>query len=104
MIEIRVKIQQRGREFSVLIKDKKVYYKDIAWAGPIQWFPQDPEAAKIIRESRNKIPMYVIDLLRLTPAEIAEYEVSKEDEVKLMGICIDDIRKKGYEILEVKKT
>jgi hypothetical protein len=85
--------------YEIIIKDKKVFYRDRKTSYPIQMIPKDPRVCKMILTSRNRIDSNLIKQFDLTKAETEEYESAvaqgRDCEETLAKICKKDCLKSG---------
>lgn len=80
--------------YEIIIKGRKVFYRDRKTGNPIQMIPKDKRVCKMILTSRNRIDKKLIEQFELTKEEQKEYEgaITEED---LAKICKKDCLKNG---------
>jgi len=89
-----------GRDiFNIYVDGEEVWYADRKWDKGIRCVPKDKDFIKKVKESRNKMPAFLVDLFNLTQAEKKEYEEAKESEEKLAEIVIKDCKRLGAKML-----
>ena len=97
--------KRQGQYFFIIIKDRTVSYGDDKqiklWGGPLQYLPHDPKVMLRIDMSRNRIPQWYKELLRVSPEDQAEYDSAKTDE-ELKLIVIKDCRNKQCKLIDEK--
>ena len=81
--------------FVVTIDNHVILYWDkkegALWGGSLQYLPPDPASRMKIINSRNKIPAYFLDLLKVSEDELKEFETAKTDE-ELKKLVIRDAK------------
>ena len=84
--------------YEVIIKGKKVLYKDRKLPQPVQMIPMDKRIKNMILKSRNRIDKNLIEQFKLTKTEQEEYDKvikeGKEIEERLSEICKKDCQKR----------
>lgn len=97
--------EKNGQYFNITIENKKILYWDKLqgklWGGPLQYLPPDPSNPTKIMLSRNKIPTYFKDLLKITEEEMKEFENAKDDN-ELKEIVLRDTKKNGCKLIDLK--
>ena len=100
MIILTAKAQ--GSYFNITIDGKVIKYWDEKhgklWGGPLQYLPEDPKAIATIKMSRNKIPSFYIQLLKVSKEELEEFEKA-QGEKELRDLVVKDLKKNGCEIV-----
>lgn len=101
----KIMFAKNNEFFIITIDNKKILYYDklegALWGGPLQYLPPDPEAAKKIAMSRNKIPVHFINMLKIPKEELAEFENAKDDD-ELKELVIRDCRHHGCKMVDIK--
>jgi len=92
MIKLLFSINREPMNF--IVKDREIYYSDRRWNNWIRCVPQPENFIKIVTLSRNRIPMAIANMFRLTPEEMKEYEEAKTED-NLADIIIKDAKSKG---------
>ena len=77
-----------------IVKDREIYYTDKKFGSWVRCIPAPENFIKIVSLSRNRIPTYLINLFKMTPEEMKEYEESKTEQ-DLADIIIRDAKSKG---------
>lgn len=89
--------------FNIKIEDKRIYYYDRKmgklWGKALQFLPRDSTVENTIIMSRGKIPKQMLEFLRVTPEDQAEYDSAKTD-VDLRELVIKDCKKMGCTLVE----
>ena len=103
---IKMMFERNKQYFIITIDNKRVLYWDklqgAVWGTSLQYLPPDPSMSKKIIMSRNKIPANFIELLKVTPEELAEFNNAKDDE-ELKVIVLRDCKKHGINLVEEMK-
>jgi len=85
--------------YEIIIKGKKVFYRDRKTGQPIQMIPKDKRVCKMILTSRNRIDKRLIEQFDLTKKEQIEYDEAiksgRDMELRLAEICKKDCLKNG---------
>jgi len=85
--------------YEIIIRDKKLYYRDRKTHQPIQMIPKDPRVCRMILTSRNRIDSNLIKQFDLTKEEQEEYDTAissgENCEELLAKICKKDCLKNG---------
>lgn len=92
MIRLAFSINREPMNF--IVKGREIYYSDRRWNNWIRCIPQPENFMKIVALSRNRIPMAIANLFKLTPEEMKEYENAKTEN-DLADIIIRDAKSKG---------
>jgi hypothetical protein len=108
MIKLVFSINREPMNF--IVKDREIYYTDRRWGSWVRCVPPPENFIKVVSLSRNRIPSYLINLFKMTPEEIKEYEGAKTEQ-ELAEIIIRDAKSKGCifvnqtkELLEEENT
>ena len=90
--------------YKIIIKGKKVFYKDRKIPQPIQMIPVDPRVQKMILTSRNRIDKKLTSQFKLTEEEQKEYNKAikegKDVEKRLAEICKKDALSQRSKLLK----
>lgn len=93
--------------YEIIIRDKKVFYRDRKTIQPIQMIPKDPRVCKMILTSRNRIDKKLIEQFDLTKEEQEEYDLATSQgddcEEVLAKICKKDCLKQGSVLQKEEK-
>lgn len=84
-----------------IIKDMEIFYSDRRWGSWIRCMPPPENFIKVVSQSRNRIPMTLINMFKFTDEEVKEWKEAK-DEQALADIIIKDAKSKGC--IFVKQT
>jgi hypothetical protein len=102
---IKLLFEKNSQYFLITIDNKKIYYWDKLegkiWGGPLQYLPPDPKVRMKIILSRNKIPANMVELLKILPEELKEFEDAKDD-MELRDIVLRDTQRKGCKLVDMK--
>lgn len=79
---------------SFIIIDKKIYYTDRKLKALIRVLPKPKNLIRVIQNSRNRVPMFLLNLFNFTPEEMKEYEEAKTPD-DLANIIVRDGAKNG---------
>ena len=85
---IKLVFSYNREPMNFIIKDRDIYYTDRRWGSWVRCVPPPENFIKIVSLSRNRIPSYLINLFKMTPEEIKEYEEAKTEE-ELANIIIE---------------
>lgn len=77
-----------------LVKDREIYYTDRKFGNWVRCVPEPDNFIKMVSHSRNRIPMYIANIFKLTPEEKEEYDAVKTED-ELADIIIRDAKSKG---------
>ena len=90
--------------YEIIIRGKKVFYRDRKTKQPIQMIPIDPRVQKMILTSRNRIDKKLTSQFQLTKEEQKEYDEAiksdKDIEKRLAEICKKDALKQRSKLLK----
>lgn len=93
--------------FWVYINGKTVHFWDDKngkiWGGPIQLFPKCEDNIKRIINSRNKIPLDMIQFAVPNDAELAEWSNAKDEEEVYRIILFDLSKSCGKPLKEIRE-
>lgn len=91
---IRLAFNYNREPMNFIIKDREIYYTDRKWGSWVRCIPPPVNFIKTVSLSRNRIPTYLINLFKITPEEMKEYEEAKTEQA-LADIIIKDAKSKG---------
>lgn len=95
-------IFSKNRELlNFIVIKKEIFYTDYKWGKWIRILPKDKNLLLQIRNSRNRIPLFLSELFNLSKEENREYEKAK-GENELMDIIIKDAKLNGCLLVESK--
>lgn len=77
-----------------IVKGREIYYTDRKFGNWVRCIPAPENFIKIVSLSRNRIPSYLVNLFKLTPEEMKEYDAAQNEE-QLAEIIIRDAKSKG---------
>lgn len=77
-----------------VIFNHSIFYTDRKLKALIRILPKPKNLIRVIQNSRNRVPMFLLDLFKFTPEEMQEYENAKTNE-DLANIIIKDGAKNG---------
>jgi len=97
---------EKNKEYFLITIDKKqIFYWDrlqgALWKTSLRYLPPDPANTLKIINSRNRIPNYFLELLKIPKEELKEFEDAKDDK-ELMELVIRDAKKNMCKIIDVK--
>ncbi len=102
---IKLMFERNNQFFIITIDKKKILYWDKIqnglWGGPLQYLPPDPSTNLKIDMSRNRIPAYFKEMLKITAEELKEFDNAK-DEKELMELVVRDCKKNGCKLVDTK--
>lgn len=103
---IKMLFEKQNQFFIITIEKKIIKYWDKAngtlWGGPLQYLPPDySNNIKKINSSRNKIPYFFIDLLKVTEEELKEFEKAKNDN-ELSDIVLRDAKINQCKLIKIE--
>jgi hypothetical protein len=102
---IKIMIEKNKEYFLITIDKKQIYYWDkfqgALWKKPLRYLPPDPSNTLTIINSRNRIPNYFIELLKIPADELKEFQEAKNDK-ELMELVIRDAKKNMCKIVDIK--
>jgi hypothetical protein len=91
---IKIILSYNRETMNFIIKDKEIYYSDRKFKNWVRCMPPPENLAKIIAMSRNRIPVFLINMFHFTEDEIKEWNEAK-DESAVADIVIKDAKSKG---------
>jgi hypothetical protein len=77
-----------------IVKDREIFYTDHKWQKWIRCIPPPENFMKVIALSRNRIPVFLINMFKFTEEEMKEYNEAK-DEAALAALIVRDATSKG---------
>ena len=94
--QIHLVFSNNREVFTIEICNKIIQYKDRKNKEPIQFMPRDPDIKRKVLMSRNRIPLYILELIEdaNTGHNLEEYQAAKDDEA-LVPIVKRDAGVKG---------
>lgn len=91
---IRLSFTYNRETLNFVVRNKEIYYSDRKWTGWIRCVPQPENFMRMVAMSRNRIPMHIMNIFKMTPEEMKEYELAQTED-ELATIVIRDAKSKG---------
>ena len=102
----KLMFEKQGKYFIMTIENRKIIVSIPSVNFQHQYLPRYEkimdEVILKVRNSRNKIPAYTIDLFAIPEDELEEYNQAKTDE-ELREIVLKDCKKNNYKLIKEEK-